>query len=328
MAKKRITHRRTLSPFQRKLQNAVAEAALERFAPSDNTVAPTAIYHYTDPKGLVGILSDGQLWATDIRYLNDSSELLYAQQVHARVLAGIAAASSTLIEKSLAERAQSSYSALAVGVKHYVVCFSEHDDLLTQWKTYGSWGAGFSIGFDRVRLERAFNPPMTVGDLMKSIGVMRPETRLVKVKYADDTQSSQLRRAFARFASILDHTCSEPDMQECASAIADNVALSASQFKHPGFSSEAEWRLMIATIFAGRYAFETDELCFRASSRTVIPYLKTTRQPNGTLPIISITIGPTLHRSLSEQSVTALLRSKGYSDVRVKASTLPLTRID
>jgi hypothetical protein len=49
--------------------------AAERFALDGNTAGPTAIYHYTDPKGLLGILSDGQLWATDNRYLNDSSEI-------------------------------------------------------------------------------------------------------------------------------------------------------------------------------------------------------------------------------------------------------------
>jgi hypothetical protein len=100
-----------------------------------------------------------------------------------------------------------------------VVCFSERDDLLTQWKTYGSWG---------------------------------PDTRLLKVKYTVSTKIA---------ASGIFNNARLP--------IADNVALSASQFKHPGFSSEAEWRLMIATIFAGRYPFEkTDGLCFRASSRS------------------------------------------------------------
>jgi hypothetical protein len=36
---------------------------------------PDTIYHYTDDKGLMGILRDGTLWLTDIFSLNDPSEL-------------------------------------------------------------------------------------------------------------------------------------------------------------------------------------------------------------------------------------------------------------
>jgi hypothetical protein len=32
------------------------------------------LFHYTDTVGVVGILSSGMLFATDYRYLNDSSE--------------------------------------------------------------------------------------------------------------------------------------------------------------------------------------------------------------------------------------------------------------
>jgi hypothetical protein len=35
------------------------------------------IYHYTDLRGLLGILDERKLWATDIRYLNDTSEGTY-----------------------------------------------------------------------------------------------------------------------------------------------------------------------------------------------------------------------------------------------------------
>ena len=32
------------------------------------------LYHYTTQEGLLGILRDKCIWATDIRYLNDTSE--------------------------------------------------------------------------------------------------------------------------------------------------------------------------------------------------------------------------------------------------------------
>lgn len=322
----KIARRRKLSPFQRKLRAAIAETALERFAPDDPN-APDVIYHYTDPKGLIGILSDGRLWATDIRYLNDSSELQYAQEVHNRMLQEMASTSATFIEKALAERAMSLRYTFASAVRNYVTCFSAHDDLLSQWKTYSSWGAGFSIGFDRVQLARMLNPSATLGDIMKAM--LRPDTRLVEVKYLDAAEVPRLKKAFERFASTLDEKCSEDQIQKCAQAIVDNVALAAAQFKHPGFRSEGEWRLVIATIFASIYPLDLDDrLLFRASSRTVIPYLTTEKQADGKLPIVSVTIGPTLHQELSELSVRALLKAKGYSEVKIKASSLPLTNTD
>ena len=35
---------------------------------------PELLYHYTTQKGLLGILKDKCIWATHIRYLNDTSE--------------------------------------------------------------------------------------------------------------------------------------------------------------------------------------------------------------------------------------------------------------
>ncbi|MBA3661037.1 MAG: hypothetical protein H0W64_04895 [Gammaproteobacteria bacterium] len=38
------------------------------------------LYHYTNYKSLLGILSSKQIWLTDYRYLNDSSEIQYSYQ--------------------------------------------------------------------------------------------------------------------------------------------------------------------------------------------------------------------------------------------------------
>ena len=35
---------------------------------------PGPVYHYTDQRGFLGILADKTIWATDLRYLNDTRE--------------------------------------------------------------------------------------------------------------------------------------------------------------------------------------------------------------------------------------------------------------
>jgi hypothetical protein len=43
------------------------------------------LYHYTTAAGCEGILRSNQLWATNPRYLNDSSELSHGQELFVRV---------------------------------------------------------------------------------------------------------------------------------------------------------------------------------------------------------------------------------------------------
>ena len=52
-----------------------------------NSAWPAVLYHYTSPSGLAGIVERTQLWATDVRFLNDSQELKYAGHDFLSILA-------------------------------------------------------------------------------------------------------------------------------------------------------------------------------------------------------------------------------------------------
>jgi hypothetical protein len=45
----------------------------------DQAKPKALLYHYTDQRGLLGILRSQSIWATHIRYLNDSSEYNHVQ---------------------------------------------------------------------------------------------------------------------------------------------------------------------------------------------------------------------------------------------------------
>jgi hypothetical protein len=48
---------------------------------------PATLYHYTNAAGLLGIVEKRALWATDVQFLNDGEELIYAAReisAHAR----------------------------------------------------------------------------------------------------------------------------------------------------------------------------------------------------------------------------------------------------
>jgi hypothetical protein len=125
------------------------------------------IYHYTGPQGLIGILSDGQFWATDIKYLNDSSEELHAEAMFQKFLENldddpdervIAELCLKIVQRNRRPSEPMSRTAahddstrrhwLNELLATYVVCFSSHEDSVYMWNTHGSGGSGFSVGVD------------------------------------------------------------------------------------------------------------------------------------------------------------------------------------
>ncbi|WP_328811782.1 DUF2971 domain-containing protein [Rhodococcus sp. NBC_00294] len=148
------------------------------------------LYHYTNFRGLEGILRTRSLWATDIRYLNDANELVYGVSEMSALLAGIAEEMPDLAGDDLvkygtlhkpgenvtnhkdpnalgpANRAVNAAAAMLAALvdpslpqmpldwkwgNGYVTCLSARPDSLGQWRGYAG-GDGFAIGFDRARL--------------------------------------------------------------------------------------------------------------------------------------------------------------------------------
>ena len=47
---------------------------------------PDLLFHYTNAGGLLGILSTSRIWATNYRFLNDSSEIAYGAAIFEAVV--------------------------------------------------------------------------------------------------------------------------------------------------------------------------------------------------------------------------------------------------
>jgi hypothetical protein len=68
---------------------AAADATLGSFIGRfDGQPPPNTIYHYTDDRGLRGIIESGKLWFTDIFDLNDPSELRHGFSFAVKALDG------------------------------------------------------------------------------------------------------------------------------------------------------------------------------------------------------------------------------------------------
>ena len=106
---------------------------------------PEILYHYTSADALLSIVNSGRISATNIDYLNDSSEVAWmwkavASQLEATKLSENKAESecATQILKKIEERRR---------LNEFVASFSENGDDLSQWRAYCPGGFGYSIGF-------------------------------------------------------------------------------------------------------------------------------------------------------------------------------------
>ena len=111
--------------------------------------------HYTSIEGAHGIMTSGDLWLTNARYLNDNEELELGYKVIDEVLEKmiIEALGRSSREGELRELRTRSETR-EEGEEVFVCCFCEHSDLLSQWRGYAENGGGVGLEFEA----RGFTP--------------------------------------------------------------------------------------------------------------------------------------------------------------------------
>lgn len=118
-------------------------------------IDPDVVYHYTDQKGLLGIIRGKSIWATDIRYLNDAAEFDHAIGLALKLMPPAKELYQNE-DRPLLEKLQddlASMPKLTFAFYGIFVCsFSAERDQLSQWRAYCPAGTGFSIGFDFAKL--------------------------------------------------------------------------------------------------------------------------------------------------------------------------------
>ncbi|HXJ40003.1 MAG TPA: DUF2971 domain-containing protein, partial [Bryobacteraceae bacterium] len=136
---------------------------------------PSRVFHYTDTRALKSIVTNGELWASHVDYVNDSQEFRYAR-----------AFIDTAFERRIAQSAPDiapkigklrdvyrTHSFLWQSTSDvYIACFCEEGDLLSQWRAYPSRGQGFALGFDPQRLMTVLASNPALGQSTKPFRVI------------------------------------------------------------------------------------------------------------------------------------------------------------
>ncbi|WP_449429952.1 DUF2971 domain-containing protein [Pseudomonas putida] len=263
-------------------------------------------YHYTDAAGLLGIIQNGRLWATDLRFLNDPSEGTYLPERLLELMA-LKPGGINDIEQKIIEGVKNALLSPRSNYPAFCVSLSADGDLLSQWRGYGDFGKGYAIGlnlgFDSVHPQVA---------------------HFYDVVYGDDQFMDLAVDLLDLFASA---TPKWSDMMY--GEWAATLSVIAKSFKHQGYSEEQESRLICSRSGDGVDLFTNElPLKFRAKGSDLIPYIPMSLglladgdEPR--LPIQRIVVGPGVNFERNYSSIADLLKANSYENVIIERSAIP-----
>lgn len=281
----------------------------------------TTLWHYTNGRGLIGIIESGAIHATHVACLNDSTEIRYASKLLRDALIDLKQKSAGDLEaqeflaKVLELTAESPRSPTHAPSRFFVACFSDQEDDLSQWRAYGESGGenGYSIGF----CLRGFTGYPNHGvlkvnydkELHKKIASSVADSTLQF--YRDGLKNQRSATAEAWLNEFL------AEWDQWISRLAPIV-------KDDCFKAENEFRIVHQLTVAeyGQIRVSQRETLLSRYIPLTFPCWTKTRTP--TLPIVKVIIGPSRHQAVSRVSAGVLLSQLGYGNVSIVISERPL----
>jgi hypothetical protein len=252
---------------------------------------PDVLWHYTSLDVLKNILSNDvpTFWLSEIRYLNDKAEYKYGLDIFVSEI-------NTLIDKqSLDSPKHSMLNQIKTYLEDddfitnvFILSLSEEKDLLSQWRAYTPNGLGTAIGLSN---DFVFNK-MIVDDNGDYESGSLAGSFLYPVIYEKHQQTE--------YAKLIIEKCLST--WNCPESISRIMREFISFIKHPAFSEEKEWRIVISDDITATY--------FRAAKHYLVPYIEYNVKKAS---IKKINIGPNPEINLCELSISMYLKKKGVN---------------
>ncbi|MEQ8692144.1 MAG: DUF2971 domain-containing protein [Pseudomonadales bacterium] len=214
---------------------------------------PDRLFHYTSPGGLIGIAQSKEIWATNVRYLNDTKELKHAAEVSRNFIANFSNKSklNKTEERFLATLSQYAGNSSS---DIYVVSLTEKRDLLSQWRAYCPSTGGFSLGMSSDHLQKV---------------ALEQRFFLCPAVYDHQTQYRLMGEIILKHIQQLGAELTEKQADDAAITCARDISKYGAILKHHSFKEEAEWRLISES-----QGVNSPHLSYREGMGTIIPYIK------------------------------------------------------
>lgn len=301
-------------------------------------VTSKPVYHYTDAAGLLGILQNGVLWASEASGMNDRAEVRQGWKKIQDWLWTRPDSEAVELMHTLASRPTEERSEV------FVLSASTSADDANQWRLYANGGSGYAIEFDPrpsfIVLHSDASAPeqKDLDEVRRAVGftgmaATEPWRHVLydesKIQALLSTVEENIARVLVEVAA-LDESEQEDARQSVELVLNDWLATIAHLVKEPGFSGENEVRLVASLLWGnecvkfrpGKYGVvRFTELGVRPKNQSPIRVMH--KNKAGALPVTSVRVGP-LFGGEQVPTVQALLASCGLSGVEVAQSTVPL----
>jgi len=312
---------------------ALSKALADRFT--------RPIYHYTTAEGFKGIVASSEIWLTNAPFVNDTTECKAFWQC-AKDLVDDQTLRNEYVEEKLKYRLENGPE----NDNYYVASFSNKEDLLSQYRAYGS----ICIGFDpREMSRRRFDLYRCVYKERDIIGWVHRKAKLrkwdgdclkedskryaahglvfaasVKCKNAAYRDEREVRLVAVAYSSW--EPSDRPGFAPLtASAVAKSIHADepAIHFRaHPQYGSVPFVKFFL-TLGGAR-----EDSLTHPKQETIAEMKRRTREEENAmqrqlLPITEVWIGPMQHQKEAALACQIMLLERGYENVPVIPSKIP-----
>ena len=267
------------------------------------------LFHYTSSDGLKGMVSGKCIWATNIEYLNDTTEFRHGENVIKKAMADRKRRANK-VEKVFFDELKN-MPTIFEPEDVFVVSLSEDGDLLSQWRGYTPSSCGFNVAFDPEALREA----AWELDRMQLVRCIYDEKK--QKAFALDLLDAYLKE-FVSSSTAGEHEISF--QQGLIASFKVRSTFAAAVMKHHSFAEEKEWRLLGVCRELPRFQFRAGKSC-------LTPYVELKWGGGTKLPVAqpvrAVAVGPCPDPGLSIKSVWQLLKVSQIGGVDVRGSQIP-----
>jgi hypothetical protein len=276
---------------------------------------PPVLYHYTSMEVLERITSAGAVWASDIDFLNDSSEYVNAKAFIKEELE-----KRTVHDDVLKDLVSSQVGQMYHELDHpdvFVTSFSKDGDSLPQWRGYCPTGLGVAIGFNPWALkvgELGLSPVAVLSSKEDPIAM-----NLLQCVYTEKQKLTLIGAHIENYLRKARREAPSRDPFGSGMLLRALTDFCCPLFKDESFQEEREWRLTVIS-----HCKDIPDRHFRIGRSTLVPFIKIDVKTNYRLDFIKeVVIGPAPNRNLAYMGVKRLLNSRELSRAKVRNSNIP-----
>lgn len=271
------------------------------------------LYYYCSTNVFLSVINNQTLWLSDVTKSNDGLEL-----------SGYINLLLDALQKAMFKNSSIPYDKVVTALKSKMwnyyclaICFTDQDDVVSQWQAYGDDGKGFAIG-------------MSVSAL-KQICSTHPLFKLSDVVYfSNDRNDKSITKDIDEQIQALSKICNSVeydtkiDIDKAISHWAGNVILTSAAFhKLKCFCGERETRLCyLRYIYENQYSelkpsSMLNNVRFRSTRTAIIPYLALDISEYKNI-FSELVIGPCNTSDIG--AIRLLLAKQGFSCCSVRKS--------